>query len=106
MSGWVAGEVNEVAGFLVARRVVTDIEILNLAVRPELRRHGIGALLLRGALDWGRSLPTEKAMLEVRASNLAALKFYECFGFQVSGRRPRYYTVPIDDALVLTASLG
>jgi ribosomal-protein-alanine N-acetyltransferase len=105
MSGWVAEESDEVAGFLVARRVVTDIEILNLAVRPESRRHGTGTLLLRGALDWGRSLHTEKAMLEVRASNLAALKFYERFGFQASGRRPGYYTAPVEDALLLTASL-
>jgi [ribosomal protein S18]-alanine N-acetyltransferase len=106
MSGWVADGDNEVMGFLVARRVVTDIEILNLAVRPESRRHGIGVQLLQGALDWGRSLPTEKALLEVRASNHAALKFYGRFGFQVSGRRPRYYTAPIEDALLLTASLA
>jgi [ribosomal protein S18]-alanine N-acetyltransferase len=106
MSGWIAEENNEIAGFLVARRVVTDIEILNLAVRPGSRRRGVGALLLQGALDWGKSLPTEKAMLEVRASNLAALKFYERFGFHASGRRPRYYTAPIEDALLLTASLA
>lgn len=105
MSGWIAEESNEIAGFLVARRVFTDIEILNLAVRPESRRRGVGAHLLQAALDWGRSLPTEKAMLEVRASNLAALKFYERFGFRASGRRPRYYAAPTEDALLLTASL-
>ena len=106
MSGWVAEESGEVAGFVVARLVVTDIEILNLAVRPESRRRGIGAMLLQGAFDWGRSLPTEKAMLEVRASNLAALKFYERFGFHASGRRRHYYTAPIEDALLLTVSLA
>lgn len=105
MSGWIAEEGEEVAGFLVARRIVTDIEILNLAVRPESRRHGAGSLLLRGTLDWGRSLQSEKALLEVRSSNLAALKFYERFGFVVSGHRPRYYVAPIEDALLLIASL-
>jgi ribosomal-protein-alanine N-acetyltransferase len=106
MSGWVVEKGDEVTGFLVARRVVGDIEILNLAVRLESRRQGTGALLLQGALDWGRSMQTEKALLEVRASNLAALKFYERFGFEVRGRRPKYYTTPIDDALLLTASLA
>jgi len=106
MSGWVAEKNDEVAGFLVARRVATDIEILNLAVCPDFRHRGIGSLLLRGALDWGRSIQTERAMLEVRASNLTALKFYERFGFQASGRRPRYYTAPIEDALLLTAPLA
>lgn len=106
MSGWVAEVSDDVAGFLVARRVATDIEILNLAVRPELRRRGVGALLLRSTLDWGRSLHAEKVLLEVRSSNLGALKFYERFGFQASGRRPRYYTAPVEDALLLAASLA
>jgi [ribosomal protein S18]-alanine N-acetyltransferase len=105
MSGWVAEDGDEVAGFLVARRIVSDIEILNFAVHPESRRNGTGSLLLQGALDWARSLQSEKALLEVRASNIAAMKFYERFGFQVNGRRPRYYTAPIEDALLLTASL-
>lgn len=103
MAGWVAKEENAVTGFLVARRVAADLEILNIAVRPDSRRRGIGAALLRATLDWGRSFLAEKAMLEVRASNLAALHFYERFGFQPAGRRPRYYTAPIEDALLLTA---
>ena len=106
MAGWVAEEEAKVAGFLVARRVAADLEILNFAVRPEDRRHGIGAALLRVALDWGKSFHAQKAMLEVRASNLAALRFYECFSFHVAGRRPRYYTAPVEDALLLTAPVN
>lgn len=106
MAGWVAEEEAKVAGFLVARRVATDLEILNFAVRPDVRRNGLGAALLRAALDWGKSFHAGKAMLEVRASNLAALHFYERFSFQVAGRRPRYYTAPIEDALLLTAPVN
>ncbi len=106
MTGWVAEEKSEAAGFIVARRVATDLEILNFAVRPDSRSRGIGAALLRQALDWGATFPGEKAFLEVRASNLAALRFYEHNGFEVTGRRPRYYSSPIEDALVLTARLA
>jgi len=106
MAGWVAEEEAKVAGFLVARRVAADLEILNFAVRPDVRRSGLGAALLGAALDWGKSLHAEKAMLEVRASNVAALRFYERFSFQVAGRRPRYYTAPIEDALLLTARVN
>jgi ribosomal-protein-alanine N-acetyltransferase len=106
MAGWVAEDEDSVTGFLVARRVAADLEILNFAVRPDGRRRGIGAALLRAALDWGKSFHAERAMLEVRASNLAALRFYERFGFQVAGRRPRYYTAPIEDALLLTARVN
>jgi ribosomal-protein-alanine N-acetyltransferase len=106
MAGWVAEEKIEVAGFIVARRVSSDLEILNFAVRPERRNRGIGAALLRQALDWGAAFHAERAFLEVRASNLAALRFYEHNGFEMTGRRPRYYVSPIEDALVFTARLA
>jgi ribosomal protein S18 acetylase RimI-like enzyme len=41
----------------------------------------------------------------VRASNLSALRFYERHKFEVVGRRLRYYTAPVEDALLLTATL-
>jgi ribosomal-protein-alanine acetyltransferase len=105
MAGWVAEHGGEIAGFLVARRVADDIEILNLAVRPDTRRRGFGASLLREALAWGSSFRARHAHLEVRASNLAALRFYERRGFVTAGRRLRYYSAPVEDALLLTAAL-
>lgn len=105
MAGWTAEENDELVGFLVARRVGSDIEILNFGVRPEVRRCGIGGMLLRVALQWGEELHAQKALLEVRTSNFAALHFYERRGFQVVGRRPRYYVSPIEDALLLSADL-
>ena len=107
MAGWVAeSESGDITGFIVARRIANDLEILNFAVRPTARRQGIGAALLGEALRWGAEFSADKAFLEVRASNLAALRFYEQHKFQVTGRRPRYYTAPIEDALVLSAQLS
>jgi ribosomal-protein-alanine N-acetyltransferase len=105
MAGWVAEEGSVVTGFLVARRLVGNIEILNFAVRLEARRRGVGASLLREALGWGGSFQARRAHLEVRASNLPALRFYERHGFVVAGRRPRYYSAPVEDALLLTVTL-
>ena len=106
MVGWVTeSERGEIAGFIVARRIANDLEILNFAVRPTARRQGIGAALLGEALRWGSSFSAEQAFLEVRASNLAALRFYEQHKFQVTGRRPCYYTAPIEDALILSAQI-
>lgn len=106
MAGWICEDQAHVLGFIVARRIGSDLEILNFAVRPVDRRRGNGAALLAAALDWAKSFGAERAMLEVRASNLAALRFYERCNFQVTGRRPRYYTAPIEDALLLTAPLS
>jgi ribosomal-protein-alanine N-acetyltransferase len=105
MAGWVGDENGEIAGFLIARQIATDIEILNLAVIVGARRRGIGTALLKHALDWGRGLDAEKAFLEVRMSNLAAMRFYEKHQFEVTARRPRYYMAPVEDALLLAASL-
>jgi [ribosomal protein S18]-alanine N-acetyltransferase len=105
MPGWIAEDDCKVAGFVVARRVVSDVEILNFAVRLDLRRRGIGSALIGAVFEWGKSFGAEKVILEVRASNLGALHFYERFGFEVSGRRPRYYAAPGDDALLLTVNL-
>jgi [ribosomal protein S18]-alanine N-acetyltransferase len=109
MAGWVACEDSSdapIAGFVVARRIVSDLEILNLAVRGGARRSGVGTLLLRTTLDWAKSYRAGQAILEVRASNEAAHRFYQLHGFEVVGRRPRYYNSPIEDALLLTASVA
>ena len=60
MAGWTAQEKNEVAGFIVARRVASDLEILNFAVRPDWRNRGVGVALLRQALDWGATFRAKK----------------------------------------------
>jgi ribosomal protein S18 acetylase RimI-like enzyme len=96
---------DEVAGFLVARRLSSDLEILNFAVESEWRRCGTGAKLLGAALQWAQAFQATHAILEVRASNLGALRFYERHKFEVVGRRPDYYTAPVEDALLLTAPL-
>lgn len=106
MAGWVAPAESGIAGFLIARRVAGDLEILNFAVRVSARRKGIGAALLGQALDWSKSFAAEKAFLEVRASNQSAIDFYLRHNFQISGRRPRYYANPAEDALLLESRLA
>lgn len=105
MAGWVTEEKKQVTGFLVARRIASDLEILNLAVRPDARNNGVGACLVSEVLAWGKTFKAHIAFLEVRGSNLAALRFYERHGFEVTGRRPRYYGAPVEDALVLAVTL-
>lgn len=103
---WVAERNGEIAGFLIARVVAGEVEILNLAVRPDLRRQGIGATLLRSALLHGSQAGALRAFLEVRPSNRAARKFYEAHGFSLAGTRRNYYRAPDEDALILTLVLG
>jgi len=104
-SGWVAERNGDISGFLIARHAANDVELLNVAVQLNARSIGIGASLLREMLAWSSMLKSENIFLEVRASNLTALRFYERHGFQATGRRQRYYAAPAEDALLLTLAL-
>ena len=104
MAAWVAEGNAGIVGFLIARRLIQQTEILNLAVRVGTRRCGVGTSLLQTVVDWSKSLGAESVLLEVRATNVAAVKLYEACGFRLVGRRPRYYAHPVDDALLLSLS--
>jgi ribosomal-protein-alanine N-acetyltransferase len=44
----------------------------------------------------------KSASLEVRVSNDAAIRLYRKYGFQVAGRRVRYYRDNDEDAYIMT----
>jgi ribosomal-protein-alanine N-acetyltransferase len=87
-----------VAGFIVVRRISPDeSEILNVAVAPEFRRQGMAKRLVQCALE----THTGSVYLEVRQSNLAARKLYESRGFHQISRREKYYSDPVEAAIVM-----
>ena len=94
-----------IAGFIVARLVADEVHVNNVAVRPEFRRRGIAAQLLRTVLEVSRRAGIRVALLEVRAGNRAAQGLYLTCGFETTGRRRRYYSQPVEDALLMSASL-
>jgi len=94
-----------IAGFIISRLVAGELHINNMAVHPEVRRRGIAAQLLTAALSHGRSRGAHLAFLEVRAGNAGAQDLYRRCGFQVTGRRNRYYAQPVEDALLMSRSL-
>ncbi|HVG35248.1 MAG TPA: ribosomal protein S18-alanine N-acetyltransferase [Pyrinomonadaceae bacterium] len=93
------------AGFIAARFTGDEVHINNVAVAHHFRRRGIGAALLGRVLKEGRALGARSAILEVRASNVAAQALYSRLGFVRVGLRRAYYTDPPEDALVMTASI-
>jgi ribosomal-protein-alanine N-acetyltransferase len=94
-----------IAAFIVARLIADEVHVNNVAVRPEFRRQGIAAQLLRTVLDVSRRAGIRVALLEVRAGNRAAQGLYLSCGFETTGRRRRYYTEPVEDALLMSASI-
>jgi [ribosomal protein S18]-alanine N-acetyltransferase len=98
---WVAALDERVVGFLAGRTASDEFEILNLAVAPSYRQRGAGSGLVNAALAWSHMAGAATAFLEVRASNGAAIAFYTRLGFKFSGRRPKYYQFPEEDAVLM-----
>jgi ribosomal-protein-alanine N-acetyltransferase len=95
-----APENSEVAGFLIFWRLGDELELHKIAVAKTCQRRGYGSCLLDFFIATARSWHCQRALLEVRASNVAAIALYEKFAFQRIGRRKDYYSLPAEDALV------
>jgi len=104
-SALIAEQSSRIVGFIAARNVLDEMEILNIAVHPDSRRQGVATGLLLVALKRGADQGAKKVFLEVRASNAAAIQFYERHSFRISGRRTRYYSSPVEDAVILVSEL-
>jgi [ribosomal protein S18]-alanine N-acetyltransferase len=102
---WVTEVDARVVGALVIWRVLDEAHIATIAVHPDFRRRGIGRALLRTGMDAAYAEGARIYHLEVRSGNLAAQKMYADFGYEIVGRRPRYYQDNGEDALLLTLSL-
>ncbi len=71
-----------------------------IVVEPDARRLGIGRALFEALRAHVATLGAIAIDLDVRASNVAAQRFYAALGFQVAGRRPRHYC-GVEDAVRL-----
>jgi len=95
------GDDGQIVAFCVCWIVFEELHINTLAVAPAERRRGHATRLLRHVMAEAASRSATRATLEVRASNTAALALYERLGFRVAATRPRYYSQPEEDALIL-----
>ncbi len=87
--------------------IFDELHINTLAVEPAARRQGLATRLLLFVFAEAVAAGVRRATLEVRRSNDAALRLYERLGFVVHAVRPRYYTHPEEDGLILWhADLG
>jgi tRNA threonylcarbamoyladenosine biosynthesis protein TsaB len=102
VQGWAAVSGGSPVGFLVVRVAADEMEILNLMVNPNARRRKIATRLLAGAYSHAAEHNVRRIFLEVRESNAAARAVYGLHGFTEQGRRKRYYSDPVEDALAMS----
>lgn len=107
LSYWlVAVDNDNVVGYVGSQSVLDYADMMNLAVSPDYRRQGIGESLINALVAHLKTKHILALLLEVRVSNTPAIALYEKLGFVQIGRRPRYYTNPREDALILRKELA
>jgi len=87
--------------YICAWLVFEEVRFLNLAVRQDFRRQGIGKRLIAEMLTLASGEGCLRGFLEVRESNKSAKNLYHSFNFQEYGTRKSYYTNPLEDAILM-----
>ena len=87
-----------VVGYMGLQIFCGEGYVTNVAVLPEYRRQGIAKMLIEKQMQNKMSFIT----LEVRESNLPAIKLYESCGFENVGIRPKFYSNPTENAIIMT----
>jgi [ribosomal protein S18]-alanine N-acetyltransferase len=104
---WVYCDEGEILGYGIISVAAGEAHVLNLCVRPESQGAGVGRHILTHLVALARRHGADTMLLEVRASNRAAIALYESAGFNEIGQRHGYYPGHSgrEDALVLAKVL-
>lgn len=96
--GMVAEVDETITGFMVYELQRRHLHLLNFAVHPEHRRHGIGRQMVAKLVDKMITHQREKIVLAVRERNLVAQMFFRSQGFQATRLLRGYYRDSGEDA--------
>ncbi len=90
-----------IVGYMGMYQTLDEGNITNVAVLTEYRRQGIANALIAEYVKLAQERKLALLTLEVRKSNLGAIKLYEQNGFVSVGVRPKYYN-NTEDAILMT----
>lgn len=91
---------DKVVGYCGFYRSFEEANIVNVSVKKNVQRQGVGSCMLRELIRRGVNAGVRSFILEVRVSNTAAIALYQSLGFIESGLRRKFYTDPVEDAFV------
>ncbi|BBF44360.1 ribosomal-protein-S18p-alanine acetyltransferase [Lachnospiraceae bacterium KM106-2] len=91
----------EIVGYCGLWSVLEEGQINNVAIKKEYQSHGLGYKMLDQLIKEGRSKGLTAFTLEVRVSNVKAIRLYQKLGFTEAGVRKNFYEIPKEDALIM-----
>ncbi len=101
-----AFEGDELVGYAALEWVLDEGSLTDIAVLKNQRGQGIGKLLMNELVKAAMEQKLQFVTLEVRESNIPAISLYKSYGFEDVGKRPRYYSSPTEDAVLMTKYLN
>jgi [ribosomal protein S18]-alanine N-acetyltransferase len=95
----------ETIGYIMLYSVAGEAHILNIAIHPTCRGKGYASMLIQYVLGHFDEKGIHEFFLEVREGNMVAIRLYQRFGFEMIGKRKKYYAETNEDALVMCLSV-
>ncbi len=95
-------------GYFIAMKGVDEVHLLNITIAPEYQGRGWAWVCLDALALWARGQRAQWLWLEVRVSNVRAMKVYAAHGYQRVGQRKNYYPAANgerEDAIVMSLKL-
>ena len=95
-------------GYFIAMKGVDEVHLLNITIAPEHQGQGWAWVCLDALALWARGQAAQWLWLEVRVSNVRAVKVYAAHGYKRVGQRKDYYPAAggqREDAIVMSQKL-
>ena len=99
------GNGERVIAYAFFRLAADELHLLKIAVSPAWRGRGIATRLLERCFAISEKRGAASVHLEVRPTNTAAIELYLKLGFEVVGKRHKYYDDTKEDALLMMKNL-
>lgn len=102
---FVVEEKERILGYCSMMTVLDEGDILNVAVRSDRQKEGIGLFLVDSMLRMAEMQGIRLVHLEVRQGNGTARRLYQRLGFKEDGLRRDYYENPVENAVLMTKEM-
>lgn len=102
---FVVEEKERILGYCSMLTVLDEGDILNVAVRSDRQKEGIGQFLVDSMLRMAEMQGIRLVHLEVRQGNGTARRLYQRLGFKEDGLRRDYYENPVENAVLMTKTM-
>ena len=102
---FVVEEKERILGYCSMMTVLDEGDILNVAVRSDRQKEGIGQFLVDSMLRMAEMQGIRLVHLEVRQGNGTARRLYQRLGFKEDGLRRDYYENPVENAVLMIKTM-